>query len=252
MNTGHSPIVLLGAMDGEIQEIRNAMNSREEITIGGWLKAYRGTLEDQPVFLGKSGVGKVMCAMSTQAIFDYISSGESAEETPPSTRAPRPRALIFTGLAGALNPQLHVGDTLIAGDCIQHDLDATSLGIKRGTVPYSPYRFLRSDLRLLDAAEGYRPEAGRVHTGRILTGDQFIARRNDPAYAYMRDELEGDGVEMEGAAAALCAAVNSVPFLLVRTISDEADGKAEVKFREFLPRASRNSLNLLIHILSRL
>ncbi|AHC16250.1 5'-methylthioadenosine/adenosylhomocysteine nucleosidase [Salinispira pacifica] len=248
MKTSTSPIVLLGAMDGEIEEIRNALNSREEIIIGGWLRAYRGTLEGRPVVLAKSGVGKAMCAMSTQAIFDHI-----AREEIPSNAAPRkPGALIFTGLAGSLNPELHIGDTLIAADCIQHDLDATALGIKRGTVPYSSHRFLESDPDLLAAAEGYRPESGRVHRGRVLTGDQFIARRNDPQYAYLREELEGDGVEMEGAAAALCAKVNSVPFLLARTISDEADGKAEVKFREFLIRASQNSLKLLTHIFSRL
>jgi 5'-methylthioadenosine/S-adenosylhomocysteine nucleosidase len=231
-------VLILGAMDGEISDFIEAMDQRNEDISSAGVQMYSGRLSNRDVVVAKSGVGKVMAALTTQNILDHIrSSGRVVEY------------LVFTGLAGAINPAYRIGDTLIAVDCVQHDLDATALRIPRGTIPYSKMRFIGSDLRLVEAAQSYRPVEGTVHTGRVLTGDQFIHQRNNPEYAYMTVELEGDAVEMEGAAAATCALVNGVPFVLIRTISDQADGKARVKFSEFLPKASRNSLQAVLHLL---
>ena len=231
-------ILILGAMSGEIAAFLEHIDGalRHEPLPG--LSIHDGTLEQQAVTVARSGVGKAMSALSCQCIIDFLSHKNK-----------RPGHIIFTGLAGAINPVLEIGDTLVASDCVQHDLDASALGIPRGTVPDSPYRFLEADRELFEAAMSYKPREGTIHSGRILTGDQFIADRSSDYYRYLSDELEGDGVEMEGAAVALCAAVNNIPFLLLRTISDEADGNAKVQFREFMPQASKNSLEAVRHIL---
>ncbi len=234
-------ILTIGAMDGEISACSKAIsNSSTHHSISG-TRLILGTLEGWEVALGKSGVGKAMSALCAQSMIEYlISLGK------------RPRALVFTGLAGALNPQYEIGDTVVSRDCVQHDLNATELGIPLGTVPYSPYRFLTADPVLVAAMMSFSPAAGVLREGRILTGDQFISRRDEPRYEYLRKELNGDAVEMEGAAVALCATVNNIPFLLIRTISDKSDGSAAVKFSEFLPIASENSLMALRHLLRNL
>jgi 5'-methylthioadenosine/S-adenosylhomocysteine nucleosidase len=235
-------IIILGAMDGEISAFRSAIaegDCQTAVSAAG-SDVLIGTLEGRAVALARAGVGKAMSALSAQSVIELL----ARRGTPAGT-------LLFTGLAGAVNPDYEIGDTVFSRDCVQHDLDATALGITRGAVPYTGYRFLEADPGLLEAAAEYRPEAGTPRFGRVLTGDQFISRRDDPDHAYLLDELSGDAVEMEGASVALCAAVNRIPFLLIRTISDRADGSAAVKFNEFLPIASENSLRAVRHLLSR-
>jgi 5'-methylthioadenosine/S-adenosylhomocysteine nucleosidase len=227
-------IAIIGALDGEIAEFLAVLENRRDETWTGFT-FYTGSIENKDVLVVKSGVGKVMAALAAQHFID----------------AYQPEAVIFTGLAGGLNPDLDIGDILVAEDCVQHDLNAVALGFKRGEVPYTPYRFLPCDRKLLEAAMEYTPETGKVMKGRILTGDQFITNRTLKSLQYLYDDLAGDAVEMEGAAVALVATVNRVPFLLARVISDRADTYAHTDFASFLPRASRTSLQFIRHLLRR-
>lgn len=147
---------------------------------------------------------------------------------------------------------LSIGDLILAKELIQHDLDARGLGFERGEVPYSTYHVLQSDEELLAIAQEFQPDAGRLRTGRVLTGDQFLTSAQEASWSYLTDELAGDAVEMEGAAVALVATLNKMPFLVARTISDRADGDASTDFEAFLPLASKNSLSLVQHILGAL
>ena len=225
-------IIILGAMDSEIDGFLSRLENRLEIHWNGFTQ-HRGQLEGQEVLVSKSGVGKVMSAMVTQHLIDRW----------------HPKAVIFTGLAGSLQPHIEIGDTLLAADLVQHDMESAALNLPRGQVPFSNYRFMPSHPALLELAAGYRPANGRLHQGRICTGDQFITYREMVTHAYLTEELEGDGVEMEGASVALVCSVNRVPFLVARTISDRADEDAATNFEAFLPLASRNSLDLVRFIL---
>ena len=221
-------------MDGEIAEFIGALDRKKEERWTDFV-LHTGLMEEREVIVAKSGVGKVMAAMMTQRIIDTY----------------KPRAVIFTGLAGGISSKVEIGDTLVAEDCIQHDLDASAFGFKRGEIPYTPYRVLSCDKALVDAASFCIPEEGKTVRGRVLTGDQFITRRDLESHRYLVDELKGDAVEMEGAGAGLVAVVNKVPFLLIRTISDKADSNAKTDFQTFLPKASRNSLRFVRHVLRR-
>ena len=225
-------IIILGAMDSEIDEFLSRLEQRQALHWNGFTQ-HRGQLEGQEVLVSKSGVGKVMSAMVTQLLIDRW----------------QPSAVICTGLAGSLQPHIEIGDTLLAADLVQHDLESTALNLPRGQVPFSDYRFLPSHPILLELAAGFRPANGQLHQGRICTGDQFITYREMNSHAYLTDELDGDGVEMEGASVALVCSVNRVPFLVARTISDRADANAATNFEAFLPQASRNSLDLVRFLL---
>ncbi len=99
-------IIILGAMDSEIDEFLSRLENRQEILWNGFTQ-HRGRLEGQEVLVSKSGVGKVMSAMVTQHLIDRW----------------QPQAVIFTGLAGSLRPHIEIGDTLLACDLVQHDLE---------------------------------------------------------------------------------------------------------------------------------
>jgi len=225
-------IALLGAMDGEIQEFLRHLEQPVEHELSGFL-FQTGTISGHEVVVAKSGVGKTLSAMVTQYLIDRF----------------HPDHIVVTGLAGAINPELEIGDTLVAVDCLQHDMDATPLGFMRGEVPYSGYRVLTCDSALRERAEGCKPDSGQVYSGRILTGDQFLVESGLSSHSYLREELAGDAVEMEGASVGLVAAVHSIPFLIMRTISDKADGRAKIDFGAFLARASLNSWKFVEHIL---
>ncbi len=223
--------VLLGAMDIEIEEYLKHISSLEEVVWNGF-SFYEGILNTQKVVVAKSGVGKVFSAMITQKLIDLYS----------------PTQVIFTGVAGALNPNYKVGDVVISIDCVHHDMDATSLGISRGTIPYTSYRFFEADNKLRELALSAKI-GHRLYEGRILTGDQFITGSKLKNYSYFIDELHGDAIEMEGAAVAQVCTLNSIPFLIVRTISDLANEQASVDFNNLLPEIANNSFLIATHIL---
>ncbi len=228
-------IVILGAMESEISEFLTHMENRQTSNWNGF-QHHRGTLDGRDVLVSRSGVGKVKAAMMTQHLIDDY----------------HPQAILFTGLAGALQGHIDIGDTLVARDLVQHDMETSALGFPRGQVPYTEWRFLPCDPHLLEIAATFTPQEGHVHIGRICTGDQFISHREMASHAHLTGELAGDGAEMEGASVALVCHINKVPFLVVRTISDKADGSAAVNFGEFLPRASCNSLDFVRYMLSKM
>ena len=228
-----SPVALMGAMDCEIEAYLEAMTHVEEYS-DRYFHFYTGTLEDWPIVLSKSGVGKVVSTMVAQALIERY----------------HPAFLLFSGIAGAFNPDYQIGDVILADDLVQHDMDVRPLGFERGQIAYTDIRFIQSDRSLLALAEGCQLDGHRIHTGRILTGDQFIAHEEKAARAYLTEELKGDAVEMEGASVALACHLLGVPFLVVRTISDRADGAAPDDFHAFLPEASHNSFKVVSHILA--
>jgi 5'-methylthioadenosine/S-adenosylhomocysteine nucleosidase len=225
-------IAVLGAINAEIQEFLEHTDAIQE-ELWGRFVFYRGILAGRKVVIARTGVGKVLSAMLTQRLLDVY----------------QPDALIFTGVAGALRSDLDIGDVVVARDCMQHDFDATPVGILRGEIPYTGYRVFPCDQRLVSAAASWPGNGHRVVTGRVLTGDQFFTAGQLASYRYLVDELHGDAIEMEGASVGLVAMVNEVPFVIIRTISDRADTNAMRDFEEFLPEASRNSFRIVQRVL---
>jgi nucleoside phosphorylase len=127
-------------------------------------------------------------------------------------------------------------------------MDGRGLGFPRGEVPYSGQRFFNSDRQLLEIAEKTQC-VHCVHIGRVLTGDQFITNKEQTTYSYMREELQGDAVDMEGASVAYVCKKLNTPFILVRTISDKANSEAPMNFEAFLPEVAGNSLAVIQQIL---
>lgn len=225
-------ILILSALDEELRALRAELALKKDEQWGGQPILY-GTLFGKEVVLARSGVGKAISAATAQRLCDLV----------------RPKRLIFTGVAGALNPEYQIGDIVIARDVVQHDLDASPLGFARGLIPYTDIRFLQADPDLCGCAASVRLDGTTIRVGRILTGDQFITHEVRARAHYLTEELAGDAVEMEGAAVALVAHLNHVPWLLIRTISDRADGGAVLDFGAFLQRTAAHEVQLLREIL---
>ena len=227
-------VAVLAALDEEIEAFRGA-HALTPVEEGTPFAAFRFRVGAVHAVLMRTGVGKVFAAMVAQRAIERI----------------RPDCLIVTGIAGSVREGLDLGDVVVSRDCVQHDLDATAMGFDLGQVPYTDYRILRADPRLVELALATPLTGQRVVAGRILTGDQFIS---DPDDAVRRrlSGLDGSVVEMEGAAIALVATVNRVPFVIIRSVSDKADAAAPADFGAFLRRAAANSYTVSAGILEHL
>lgn len=228
-------VAIIGALDAELDLLMREM--KELQTKGSGPFCFRfGTLAGVDVVLTKSGVGKVLAAMTAQRIIDEV----------------RPSHIIFTGIAGALHSDLDRGDLVVGRDYIQHDLDTEALGFQRGEIPYTGLRIIPGSSELIELAASFHPQKHKLRVGRILSGDQFVLQSGSESHSYLTEELQGTAIEMEGAAVALVCHLQSIPFVAIRTISDRADASAALDFEAFLPVASHQSLAVVSHILQKL
>ena len=226
---------ILGAMREEVEALVEASGGdrREK---GSLTEYHLGRIEGKDVVIAKSGVGKVLSALSAaELIMRY-----------------RPEHLIFAGIAGGIKEGLNIGDLVVGTDCLQYDMDVRGLGYPVGAIPFTPYREIPGDPEFLRIMESYRGEDYAVHFGRVLTGDTFVIDRDSPLRQKLFSELDGAVVEMEGASVALTARVYNVPVLVLRFVSDAADGRAPKNFQEFLAVASTHLVGVLSHLLRRI
>jgi adenosylhomocysteine nucleosidase len=232
---GFQTIGLIGAMDEEVERFLHRMDEATE-TVKAGIRFRNGEWNGKQVIMCKSGVGKVNAAVCTQILIDTFGV----------------EAVVFTGVAGALHPALDIGDIVVSTDCMHHDMDVTALGFTKGMIPYAAASVFPASPSLMKAANaaGEALYPGRTRFGRILSGDQFVASREK--VTELHQELEGVCVEMEGAAVAQVCHLNSIPFVILRSMSDKADGSAHINFPEFTKLAAERSAAIVENMLSTL
>lgn len=202
-----------------LRDARQVRRAQRDFHVGQW--------QSQPVVLALSGIGKVAAASTASTLIEAFDV----------------RRMVLTGVAGGLDPSVQVGDTVIASDFLQHDLDASPL-FERYVVPHYGCKTLACDLALSDLLALAVQRAGEIspsraasHRGLIVSGDRFIG---DAQIALqLRQDISSAGyrplaVEMEGAALAQVCRDHGVPFAAMRTISDRADETAHVDFQTFV------------------
>ncbi len=224
-------IGIIGAMPEELAAVIDVVHADEVTELGG-RRYYRGRYGGEPVVCVVSRIGKVAAAATTAILLERFA----------------PRAVVMTGLAGAIDPRLAIGDIVIADRLIHHDLDARPL-FPRHEVPLLGLSELAADPELSDrlaaAAAAFQPPpsvvalgiaAPRVWRGLVASGDQFFS--SVAAVVALRELLPSAlAVEMEGAAVAQVCYEHGVPFAVARVISDTADHAAALDFARFLADA---------------
>ncbi|PRX25082.1 adenosylhomocysteine nucleosidase [Orenia metallireducens] len=228
-------IGIIGAMDIEIELLKKDLELKSTLNKAS-MEFYEGNLTGKEVVLVRSGIGKVNAAVCTQILIDDFDVNE----------------VIFTGVAGAVDPTLDVGDIVISNEVAQHDVDVTGFGREYGEVPGLDRVFFEAEQRLVDLAKeaGEKVTAAeeiKVVTGRILSGDQFIADREK--VAWLGETFAGHCTEMEGAAVGQVCFLNAKPFVIIRSMSDKADGEANISFDEFAKIAADNSYQIVVEML---
>lgn len=221
-------IGIIGAMDVEVNELVARLEDKSSETVSG-ITFYTGKLFGKSVVIAKCGIGKVFAATCAEAMIIKYS----------------PRLIINSGVGGALAKDLSTGDIVIADKLCQHDMDTSPIGDPVGLVSGINKIWFETDERAVSilkiAAESF---AFNVKIGSIATGDRFVATKE------LKDEIVktfgASACEMEGCAIAQVAFINNTPFVVVRAISDSADGEASMDYPTFLAIAAKNSTQLTL------
>lgn len=225
-------IGLIGAMAEEIELFKQNMQVDRIETYAG-MEYIIGRISEQDVVLLQSGIGKVKATIGTQIMIDKYSV----------------ELIIFTGLAGALVPNLKQGDLVVSNHVVQYDFDLTAFGRRHGELP-DIGRMLEPDPRLVkftcyafdDIFKG-KPDAPQLIVGTICSGDRFITDRRK--IEWLQREFGAVATEMEGAAVGYTCFVNDVKFVILRTISDTGGDQATEDFDAYLKVASENSFKIV-------
>lgn len=229
-------IGIIGAMEVEVAILKEKMEDVRIIKKAS-MDFYEGILAGKKVVVVRSGIGKVNAGICAQILADIFSVD----------------AIINTGIAGSLNKNINIGDIVLSTDVVQHDMDATGFGYRKGQIPQMPVFFFNADDNLRRLAAEVCKEVNpdiQVFKGRIASGDQFVCDQD--VKNRIVSEFSAYATEMEGAAIGQAAYLNEIPFLVVRAISDKADGSAQMDYSEFEKAAVDHSVRLTLNMLARI
>ena len=229
-------IGIIGAMEVEVAILKEKMEDVRIIKKAS-MDFYEGILAGKKVVVVRSGIGKVNAGICAQILADVFSVD----------------AIINTGIAGSLNKNINIGDIVLSTDVVQHDMDATGFGYRKGQIPQMPVFFFNADDNLRRLAAEVCKEVNpdiQVFEGRIASGDQFVC--DQEVKNRIVSEFSAYATEMEGAAIGQAAYLNEIPFLVVRAISDKADGSAQMDYSEFEKAAVDHSVRLTLNMLARI
>ena len=226
-------IAILGAMREEVAPLLERIKDYKEVKHANNV-FYLANFSSKELVIAYSKIGKVNAALTASVMIEKFGA----------------RKLLFTGGAGALNPNLKIGDMLYATSLVQHDVDITAFGHPHGYVPETSI-FIKSDDALNALASSVAAEKGIALKGGIIaTGDQFIC--DNAKKEWLKATFKADAAEMEGASVALVCESLGVPFFVLRAISDEAGGSAEFDFDKFLQDSANVSAQFMLAMIERL
>ncbi len=221
---------VMGAMPEEIDPLLKRLENvkKYEIADNIYYTALYGALD---LVIAYSKIGKVFSALTTSIMIEKFGI----------------QKLLFSGVAGAINPSLKIGDLIAATKLCQHDLDITAFGHPYGYVPEGRV-FVEADTKLLEIASDVARKKGiALKRGIVATGDQFVA--DAARKEWIGKTFGADALEMEGAAVAVVCDALDIPFFVLRAISDAADMDAGFDFDTFLQSSAIKSADFIFSML---
>ena len=226
-------IAIMGAMVEEITPLLEALGKYTKTEYAGNLY-YEAEYKGLELVIAYSKIGKVFSTLTAATMIEKF----SAEK------------LLFSGVAGGINPTLKIGDLIAATALCQHDVDITAFGHAAGFIPEGAL-FTKSDEALLRIAKEVALEMDKdLLEGVIATGDQFVA--DEQRKNWIADTFAADALEMEGASVGVVCNALDVPFFILRAISDTADMDAGFNFDTFLESSAKESATFIIKMLDKL
>ncbi len=226
-------IAIMGAMPEEIEPILKKIGtySTTKYALNNY---YEGRYAGHDIVVAYSKIGKVFSTLTAASMIEKFKA----------------ELLLFSGVAGGINPSLKIGDLIVANALCQHDLDITAFGHPHGFVPEGS-QFINAEKELIAIANDVASDMNiKLQEGIIATGDQFVhsQERKD----WISATFNADALEMEGTSVAVVCEALQVPFLILRAISDTADMDASFNFDEFLESSAQESATFIMKMVEKI
>lgn len=224
-------IGIIGGMQTEIDLLLENMDISEEQQHAG-LTFFSGTIGESRIVLVRCGVGKVNAAACTQLMIDKFSVD----------------FIINTGIAGSLHHEVKICDTVISADVTHHDVRPVQM---KNLFPFQE-TFKADQLLIQTASEAFSQLnlSNGCHLGRIISGESFV--EDTETRERLIEDYSPLCVEMEGSAIAHVAHINTVPFVVIRSISDNADENSSFSYESFESMAARQSASIVLQMVHHL
>ncbi len=222
-------IGIIGAMALEIELLKNKIDINRKENIAGF-DFFLGSIKDKNVIITRCGEGKVNAASCTQILIDRFGVD----------------CIVNTGIAGGLHESVKICDVVISNNVTHHD-------VRKGQMESCfPYRdCFQADEKLIESAvkacKLHHSEEWNYHIGRIVSGESFI-QDSEIKKNLIRD-YSPHCVEMEGSAIGHVAHINNIPFVVIRSISDNADDEATISYNTFETMAANKSAEIVLSML---
>ena len=225
-------IAIMGAMPEEVAPILEKLGTYKTTKYAD-NEYYESIYNGVEVVVAYSKIGKVFSTLTASTMIQHFGCDK----------------LLFSGVAGGINPELKIGDLIVATKLSQHDLDITAFGHPMGFVPGGSI-FIDADKDLITLSKEVASELNKtVIEGVIATGDQFV--HDSVVKDNIVKHFNADALEMEGASVAtVCNALN-VPFFILRAISDTADTDASFSFDEFMESSAVISAEFIMKMVDK-
>lgn len=230
-------VAIIGAMDCEISSLQDIVKNPKVITVKKH-KLIKGRIGKYNVIIAKSGVGKVAAAISVQFLADNY----------------KPDFIINTGIAGALDESLKIGDVIFATSSLQHDFDISVFGYAKGYMStgnqsnkptiFKPDENLKNKIK--NAVIKKYPDI-TFKDGIIATGDTFVL--NARIKKNINKIFDASAIDMESAAIIQSANMNNIPCVVIRSISDslnEKDSKSYVKLEKGIAKSNADIIEYVL------
>ena len=194
-----------------------------------------GTLCGQPVVIVQAGIGKILSAAGVTAMLSNYDISQ----------------VLFTGVAGGVGDDTKVLDVVIATQLVQHDYgQITNEGFEWYEGDAGEGGYYSCDEGLVEeafSAAGKIVGPDHVYKGVIASGDQFVA--SEEYVKKLQSDFNAIACEMEGASIAVVCTHYDVPFVVIRTMSDKADGAAYETYENMADIAADNSSRIILEML---
>lgn len=224
-------IGIIGAMDSEIESIKNKMTGVKEKSISN-MSFYTGKLKGIDIVLAKCFEGKVNASVCTQTMILKF----------------KPKSIINVGVAGAISDKLNIGGIAISNATVEFDFDTTALGYDIGYVFGLNTVYMKCDEKISNIVFDLLEEKENVVIGVIASSDKFLSKKEDKDY--LKENFNDViAVDMESASICHVCNQNNIPYCAIRAISDTADN---MEFREFLNIATEKLDNIITSVIDKI
>ncbi len=226
-------LAIMGAMPEEVEPLLEFFGDYETIEYAN-NKYYKLNYKNSEIVIAYSKIGKVNSTITATTMIEKFGCEK----------------LLFSGVAGAVSPELKVGDLVVATKLAQHDLDISAFGHPYGYVPEGAV-YEEADTKLIEIAKEVANEKNiDLKDGIIVTGDQFVC--DVERKEWIAKTFDAVALEMEGASVAVTCNALNVPFFILRAISDAADMDASFSFDEFLETSAKISADFVIKMIDKI